>query len=87
MLTGRGCNAALQAPLAPRLYDHCMKHHPEEGMTFNVFVEAISIVCLGSINARLALIVGTLDLGLILATLSALLGCIPFHIRRELCFS
>lgn len=48
----------LQATLAPRLYDHCMKHHPEEGMTFNVFVETISIVCLGSINARLALIVG-----------------------------
>lgn len=45
------------APLAKRLYDHTLKYHPE-GMTFAALVDVISIVSMGSINTRLALLVG-----------------------------
>lgn len=41
--------------LAPRLYDHVEKCFPC-GMTFKAFVNVMSIICLGNINSRLALL-------------------------------
>eukprot|EP00040_Diaphanoeca_grandis_P028179 m.162046 g.162046 ORF g.162046 m.162046 type:complete len:1168 (-) comp31261_c2_seq4:51-3554(-) len=43
--------------LAPRLFDH-VERQSKLGMTFKAFIEVAAFVCRGSINSRLALLVG-----------------------------